>query len=357
ARRAGQVGQGCARRQRAAGVSAVVRTIDVHAHILCPELMGVAGNAGLEMGVEGGVMYFRSGDYVLRGVRFTDSPFSDISKRLALMDRMGIDLQVLSPNPLTYFYAQPAADAERFCRAQNDAVAAVVRAHPDRFAGLAQLPMQAPALAVRELERAVRTLGLRGSYVGSDIAGMALSDPAFEPVWTAHEVLDVPVVVHPAPVDVERPAAAQQGSRQWDLDIVIGFAHDETTAVAHLIYGGVLARHPRLRVHIPHGGGTAPYLRGRIATALARRPWGRALLERPFDALWSQLSFDCLVGTASAMAFLIESEGASRVMLGTNFAGWDQEDGIVAQVRAMPLTDAQRSAVLGGSAARWFNLR
>lgn len=334
-----------------------MRTIDVHAHILCPEVMGVAGAAGPEMGVDDGVMYFRSGEYVLRGVRFTDSPFSDITKRLALMDRMGIDMQILSPNPLTYFYAQSAADGERFCRAQNDAIAAVVRAYPERFAGLAQLPMQAPALAVRELERAVRTLGLRGSYVGCDFAGVALSDPALDPVWAAHEALDVPVVVHPAPVDVERAATAQHGSRQWDLDIVIGFAHDETTAVAHLIYGGVLARHPRLRAHIPHGGGTAPYLRGRMAAALARRPWGRALLEPPFDALWSQLSFDCLVGTPSAMAFLVESEGASRVMLGTNFAGWDQEDGIVAQVRALVLTNNQRSEVLGGSAARWFNLR
>ncbi len=334
-----------------------MRTIDVHAHILCPEVMGVAGAAGPEMGEDNGAMYFRSGDYVLRGVRFTDSPFSDVGMRLALMDRMGIDVQLLSPNPLTYFYTQSAADGERFCRAQNDAIAAVVRAHPDRFVGLAQLPMQAPELAVRELDRAVRTLGLRGSYVGSDFAGVALSDPALDPVWSAHEALDVPVVVHPAPVDVERPAAAQQGSRQWDLDIVIGFAHDETTAVAHLIYGGVLARHPRLRAHIPHGGGTAPYLRGRMATALARRPWGRALLDRPFDALWSQLSFDCLVGTPSAMAFLIESEGASRVMLGTNFAGWDQADAIVEQVRRLALTDDQRNEVLGGSAAHWFKLR
>ena len=334
-----------------------MQTIDVHAHILCPEVMGVAGSAGPEMGVDGGVTYFRSGDYVLRGVRFADSPFSDVALRLALMDRMGIDHQILSPNPLTYFYAQDAANGERFCQAQNDAIAAVVRRHPDRFSGLAQLPMQEPARAVRELERAVRLLGLRGSYIGSDFAGVALSDPSLDPVWSAHEALDVPVVVHPAPVDVERAASAGQGFRQWDLDIVIGFAHDETTAVAHLIYGGVLARHPRLRVHVPHGGGTAPYLRGRMATALSRRPWGRGLLDRPFEELWSQLSFDCLVGTPAAMAFLIESEGASRVMLGTNFAGWDQEDAIVAQLRAMALTDTQCAAVLGETAAGVFGLR
>ena len=126
--------------------------------------------------------------------------------------------------------------------------------------------------------------------------------------------------------------------------------------MAHLIYGGVLARHPQLRVHIPHGGGTAPYLRGRMATAMARRPWGKTLRERPFDELWSQLSFDCLVGTSAAMAFLIASEGAARVMLGTNFAGWDQADAIVAQVSSLPLSPAQRTAVLGATAAKYFGV-
>jgi aminocarboxymuconate-semialdehyde decarboxylase len=333
-----------------------VRTIDVHAHILCPEVMGMAGAAGPAMGLEDGVTYFRSGDYVLRGVAFANSPFSDLSKRLALMDRMGIDHQVLSPNPLTYFYAQPVADGERFCRAQNDAVAAIVRRHPDRFSGLAQLPMQDPACAIRELERAVRDLGMRGSYIGSEFAGTALSDPRLDVVWSAHELLNVPAVVHPAPVNVECAATAQQRSRQWDLDIVIGFAHDETTAVAHLIYGGVLARHPQLRVHIPHGGGTSPYLRGRMATALARRPWGGALRDRAFDELWTQLSFDCLVGSPAAMAFLVASEGASRVMLGTNFAGWDQEDAIVSQVNSLPLPDEEKNAVMCGTAAAYFGI-
>jgi len=333
-----------------------VRTIDVHAHNLCPEVMGVAGAAGPEMGVADGVTFFRSGDYVLRGVPFADSPFSDVPKRLALMDRMGIDHQILSPNPLTYFYAQPVADGERFCHAQNDAMAAIVRRHPDRFSALAQLPMQDPERAVRELERAVRDLDLRGSYIGSDFAGIALSDPRLDAIWSAHAALNVPVVVHPAPVDVERATVNQQGSRQWDLDIVIGFAHDETAAVAHMIYGGVLARHPRLRVHIPHGGGTAPYLRGRMATALGRRQWGKALRERPFDELWAQLSFDCLVGTPAAMQFLIASEGPSRVMLGTNFAGWDQEDAIVAQVNSLPLSAEQRAAVLGATAASYFGI-
>lgn len=336
--------------------TATVRTVDVHAHILCPEVMGAAGAAGPAMGTEGGATYFRSGAYELRGVRFADSPFSDVALRLALMDRMGIDHQVLSPNPLTYFYAQPAAVGVAFARAQNDAIAAVVSAHPRRFSGLAQLPMQDPRAAVAELERAVGALGLKGSYLGSDFAGVTLADRSLDAVWQAHEALGVPVVIHPAPVDVERPRDAQRGSRRFDLDIVAGFAHDETLAVAELMYGGVLDRHPRLRVHVPHGGGTAPYLKGRMATALARRPWGRGLLVRGFDACWAQLSFDCLVGTPEALRFLIASEGAERVLLGTNFAGWDQEDGIVARVRTLGFDASITERVLGASAVELFRL-
>ena len=162
------------------------RTVDVHAHILFPELMGLAGAAGPEMGVADGASFFRSGDYVLRGVKFVGSPFSDVTARLALMDKLGLDHQILSPNPLTYFYALPAADALRFCRAQNDLTAATVAAHPLRFSGFAQLPVQDVDAAISELERAVKALGLVGSYLGSQFGEMELADPKLDPLWAAH---------------------------------------------------------------------------------------------------------------------------------------------------------------------------
>ena len=99
-----------------------MRTVDVHAHVLFPQVMGLCGAAGPEMGERDGVPYFRSGEYVLTAVRFTGSPFSDLGLRLAAMDRLGIDHQLLSPNPLTYFYAQPVDAAAAFCAAQNDAI-------------------------------------------------------------------------------------------------------------------------------------------------------------------------------------------------------------------------------------------
>jgi aminocarboxymuconate-semialdehyde decarboxylase len=330
--------------------------VDVHAHVLFPEVMGLAGDAGPEMGENDGVPFFRSAEYVLTNVKFANSPFSDIKLRLAAMDAFGIDHQILSPNPLTYFYAQPAEFGERFARAQNDALARAVHAHPARLSGLAQLPLQSVEASVRELERAVNDLKLVGGYISNDINGKVLSSSEYEPLWQAFERLDVPVVVHPGTAGAERPAAQKEAMREFDLDIVIGFAADETAAVAHLLFGGVLDRHPNLRVHIPHAGGTAPWLKGRMRTAMERRPWAKGKYKRTFDELWQQLSFDCLVGTDEAMRFLVNTEGAHRVMLGSNFAGWDQESGVVARVKSLGLSSEAERAVLGQNAIDYFKL-
>ena len=330
-------------------------SVDVHAHILLPGVMGTCGAAGPEMGLRpDGVQYFRSGNYVLEHVKFVDAPFSDTGLRLELMDRLGIEHQVLSPNPLTYFYRQPVADAIRFNRAHNDELCSVVAAHPRRFSGFASLPMQDPASAVVELRRAVVDLGLVGSYVGTDFAGRKLSDPAYEPLWDLHEELGVPLFVHPATVDAERGPHEPEAMRRWDLDIVLGFTFDETSAVAHLLFGGVLDRHPRLHAHVAHAGGAAPFVKGRFAQALEKRPWAKGLLSRSLDDLWQQLSFDCLVHEPTTLDYLVRSQGAHRVLLGTNFAGWDQEDDIVAVVGNLPISPAERELVLSGNAERLF---
>jgi aminocarboxymuconate-semialdehyde decarboxylase len=333
------------------------RTIDVHAHVLFPKVMGKCGGAGPEMGLRDGVQFFRSGEYVLENVKFVDAPFSNLERRLELMDRLRVDHQILSPNPLTYFYRQSSSDGLAFCRANNDEMAAAVAAYPDRFSGLAQLPLQDPKLAVEEFERAVQTLGLVGSYIGSDIAGRTLTDTSFEPFWAAHERLRVPCIVHPAPRDAELAPGDVATMRQWDMDLVVGFAADETFVAAQFVFGGILDRHPRLQLHIPHAGGNTPWLKGRFEMAMRKRPWAKGLLERPFDDIWRQMSFDCLIKAGPNMQMLVAAEGADRVLLGTNFAGWDQDDGIVASVEALPISSADRDLVLAGNARRLFGVR
>lgn len=319
--------------------------------------MGKCGAAGPEMGLHDGVQFFRSGTYVLENVKFVDSPFSNLERRLELMERLRIEHQILSPNPLTYFYRPSAEDGLAFCRAHNEEMAAAVAAYPRNFSGFAQLPMQDPHLAVEELKRAVGALGLVGSYIGSDFAGRSLSDPIFEPLWAEHDRLGVPCVVHPAPRDTELAPGEVAQMRQWDLDLVVGFAHDETLAAAELIFGGVLDRHPGLNVHIPHAGGNSPYLKGRFEMAFLKRPWAKSLLSRSLAEVWQQLNFDCLIKPGANMEFLVKAEGVDRILLGTNFAGWDQDDSIVASVEALPISEGDKNKILGGNARRIFGVR
>jgi aminocarboxymuconate-semialdehyde decarboxylase len=192
------------------------------------------------------------------------------------------------------------------------------------------------------------------SYLGSDVAGVPLSDWRFDELWYEHERLGVPVVVHPAPRSAE--AAPDDLFGPWDLEILYGFLVDEAMAVAHLLLGGVLDRHPQLRVHIPHGGGFAPYQKGRLQAGVAKRPWGRGLLRRPFEEQWAQLSFDSAVHRDDALAYLVSTEGVGRVLLGSNFAGWDEEDRSVTMVERLALDAASTEAILAGNARRLFGL-
>ena len=145
--------------------------------------------------------------------------------------------------------------------------------------------------------------------------------------------------------------------RQWDLDLIVGFACDETVVVAQFVFGAILDLHPNLHLHIPHAGGNAPYLKGRFEMAMRKRPWAKGLLGRPFGEIWRQMTFDCLIKPGPTMEFLVAAEGADRILLGTNFAGWDQDDTIVASVESLPIPLADRDLILAGNARRLFGVR
>jgi aminocarboxymuconate-semialdehyde decarboxylase len=303
------------------------RTIDIHAHAVLPEIMGAAGVHGPELYSDpDGTPIFRIGEYRLRGVRYAGSPFMDPDVRLAAMDRAEIDFQLLSPNPLTYFHFIPAADAIAFCRKHNDAMAALVARYPDRLGGTATLPMQDIPAAIAELERAVRELGLLGAYIGTDLT-ITLDDPALDPFYAKLVELDVPLFLHPGPAGIDGPAAPLQLSC-FELDIIAGFAAQETAAVATLIYGGVINRHPRLDVCISHGGGSIALLYGRLKNAVQKRKWVPEHLkpEGAFDAQLSRIWYDAHMHDPASLDLLVARVGGDRLVYGTNFAGWDAPD-------------------------------
>jgi aminocarboxymuconate-semialdehyde decarboxylase len=302
-----------------------MRAIDIHAHVVLEETFGTAGAHGPTLADEDGVPVFRVGSYCLRGVRYRGSPFMDPQKRLAAMDAAQIGVQVLSPNPLTYFHHVAAPDAIAFCRRHNDALAKLVRAHAPRLLGFAALPMQDVSAALDELDRA-RELGLLAGYVGTEF-GSPLDAPALDRFYAGCVERDVPLFLHPAPAGIDGPPGDARLGR-FDLDLVLGFAAEETLTVATLIYGGVLDRHPQLDVCISHGGGAAAYLVGRMAAAARKRAWAPAAIQPDgaFEQRLARLWYDVHVHDPRALGLLRSVVGDERLVYGTNFAGWDQAE-------------------------------
>lgn len=312
--------------------------IDIHAHVVLPAAIGAAGDAGPEIGYTDGEPWFRVGDYVLHGVRYEGGPFMDIDRRLAQMDLHGIDVQLLSPNPLTYFTDLGSDAATRYARTHNDDLASIVAAHPTRLLGAAQLPLQDPEAAIVELTRSVQDLGLRAAYVDTD-PGRALDSSDLDEFYAAVTALNVPLFIHPTSIGPGGPPADPR-LRRFDLDLLLGFAYSETLAIAALVFGGVLDRHPDLDICVSHGGGAIQSLVGRFSRAAEVRAWAsEQLRSEGFAAYLGRLWFDTHMHSDGALGGLIDVVGTERLVYGTNFSGWDaDEPGHRPAVRGADLT-------------------
>jgi len=300
--------------------------VDVHAHVVLDSSIRAAGDHGPFIGVNpDGSPFFQVGaNYRLNGVRYVGSPFMDSDLRIERMNARGIDFQVLSPNPLTYLHFIPANDAERFCRTHNDALARLVADHPDRLGGFAALPIQSPEAAADELERATSELGLLGAAFGTD-APIALDSPAFDGVYEKAVKLGVPLYIHPGPAGIDGPPG-DPALRRFELEIIAGFAAQETLAVATLIFGGVLDRHPAVKICVSHGGGATALLMGRMAKASRVRPWSPSILraDGAFEERLQRLWFDVHLDHSQSIELLSAAVGKEHLVYGTNFAGWDE---------------------------------
>jgi aminocarboxymuconate-semialdehyde decarboxylase len=268
----------------------------------------------------------------------------DIEHRFADMDAAEVDVQVLSATPQSYLYDHEASLALACATIQNDQIAKLVAAHPDRFLGIATLPMQAPELAAAELRRAVRTLKLRGAMIGSNVMGRNLDHPDLEPLWAAASELDAMLLIHPVNV------GAADRLRSYYLNNLIGNPLDTTIAAACLVFGGVMERHPKLKVCLVHGGGFVPYQAGRWAHGWHVRPEPKVNIKQSPEPWIDRFYYDTILHSQKNLEFLIGSAGPKRVMLGSDYP-YDMGTGeCVRQVRALSISDADKAAVLGGAA-------
>jgi aminocarboxymuconate-semialdehyde decarboxylase len=322
----------------------MTQTIDVHAHILTEDTIRLLQREAPKLGPKLSDIGDQFATLEVAGNIYRHFPRGgwDMERRLEEMAAAKVDVQVLSVCPQTFVYGQPAAVAAAFARIQNEQLAQLAKARPDRFLAIATLPMQAPREAADELRHAVRVLGLRGAQIGSNIAGKNLDDPELEPVWAAAAELGAFILLHPINV-----AGADRLSSYY-LTNLIGNPLDTTIAAASLVFGGVLERHPTLKICLAHGGGFVPYQAGRFVHGWHVRAEPKSKLAKPPTESLKRFYFDTIVHSKEALAFLVGNAGAERVLLGSDYPfDMGMPEG-VSQVRSLSVPAADQSAILGG---------
>jgi predicted TIM-barrel fold metal-dependent hydrolase len=315
-----------------------IKTVDVHSHCIFREATAVLGDKAPP----------------LSKIRNSEEAYLGVEERLKAMDAMAIDMEILSINP--FWFGLDRDLAAQVVKIQNEKLAELCASKPDRFAAFASLTLQDPALAVQELETAMKKQGLKGAAIGDIVAGAEFSDPKFHPVWAKAEELGAVLFIHPQGIPELNGRLKGNG---W-LTNTVGNPLGTTIALQHLIFEGTLDRFPGLKIIAAHGGGYLGSYAPRDDHACFVAPSfcdpNIKLKKQPTEYL-NQLYFDALVFTPEALRHLVAQVGVSQVMLGSDEPYiWEQHpvDHVFATTS---LTDAQKIAILGGNAAKLFGLK
>jgi aminocarboxymuconate-semialdehyde decarboxylase len=277
-----------------------------------------------------------------------------VELRLKDMDRMGIDIQALSPAPQqTYYWTEPGLGVE-LSRMVNERLAEIVGRWPDRFVALGTVPLQDVELAVIELERCVKQLGLRGVEINPNVAGKDLTDPSLnlDRFFAKARELDIVIFMH--------PIGFTQGERLMDhyFNNVIGNPLDTTLGTSRLIFDGVMERHPGLKVVLPHAGGFLAHYWARMDHAWRARPDCRTVIKKAPSSYLRKFYFDTIAFDPEMLRNLIDKFGAQQVVLGTDYPFDMGEEDPVGLIGSVPrLSAAEKERIMGGNAARLLKIR
>lgn len=326
-------------------------TVDVHAHVLLPAVEEVvAGQPGLAAARE--LDALRNGPRALEVsagmVRERIPRLTDVAARLAAMDASGVDVQLVSPSPSHYHYWAGADLARTVWELANTGTAAHCAQAPGRLHGLGMVPLQHPDLAAVALDHAL-ALGLLGVEISSHAPGRELSDSAYEPFWARAEETGAILFLHPFGCTLD------ERLDRWYLSNTVGQPVENAVALSHLIFSGVLDRHPGLTIIAAHGGGYLPTHIGRSDHAWRTRADARDCARAP-SAYLRRLYFDSLVHDPDVLRALIAAAGADRVLLGSDFPFDMGTDDPLGALRAAGLPDAEFHAVRGANAAALLSL-
>jgi aminocarboxymuconate-semialdehyde decarboxylase len=341
-------GPTAARRQGTPGRQARPQsvTIDIHSHVAVPEAAQFVA-PHLDMATVPLAHFATPESKALTQKQEADiRARRDHSVRLADLDAMGIDMQMIAPPPLQCYYALPLEIAVKAAQIVNDGIAAFCAVKPDRLKGFGTVPMPDGNEAAKELERCVKQLGFTGVQVITNVVGRELSDPAFAPFWKKAEELGVLVMIH--------PNGFTEAGRltRFYFNNVIGNPLETTIALHYLIFDGVLERHPKLKILAVHGGGYLGAYPGRIDHAWGARSDAHGSLPQPPTSYLKRIHVDTVVFTPYQLAELVRVFGADHVVMGTDYP-FDMADfdpiGHIAGVEGF---DASTIAALAGGNAK-----
>jgi aminocarboxymuconate-semialdehyde decarboxylase len=322
--------------------------IDTHAHWYPPEWVdlilkeGEKNGAKLSKNDKGHVTITAPG-IALKG---TFQPtYVHLSERLKLMDAARVDMHALSlTSPMVYW--APPEFGLKLSQLYNDCCAAAHEQYPQRFVGMMMAPMQAPELAVQEIERAAKLPGVRGLYMATHVNGKNLDDESLFPVYAACEKLGLPIFLHPvSPVGTER-------MRKYHLGNFLGNPYETGIAAASLMFGGVMDKYPKLDVMLPHAGGTFPHLIGRMDHGTTVRAECKHMTKPPSSYL-RRFHYDTITHSDSILLNLIRQVGADRVVMGSDCpADMSYTQPVQVIERINELKSDERELIVSGNAAR-----
>ena len=329
------------------------RTIDMHAHVFTPSCQKlVEGLMAPEMEPFSYWAGKETNEYQVKHTQAIFPKLTDVSVRLADMDAMGIDVQAISTSPLQYYYGVDPDIGRKSSRAINERLAEVAASNPDRFVALGTAPMQDGQAAVSELEHCMKKLGFRGMEIGTNVAGVEIADKRFERFWRRAEELGAVVFLHP--IGFTEPSRLTQHF----LTNIIGNPLDTTVALAHIVFGGVLERYPKLKIVAAHGGGYMGHYPARMDHAYKVRPECHDHISRPPSHYLKKIYYDTMVFDRKQLEHLVNVWGADHVVIGTDYPydmGYYKPVELVEGTAS--LSRAEKNAIIGGNAAKLLGLR
>jgi aminocarboxymuconate-semialdehyde decarboxylase len=325
-----------------------VLTIDMHAHAITEAAFKALARETPSVGLKLTDIDEQSLILEIGGVVQNPFPRSalDLDMRFRDLQRAGIDMQVVSPSPHFFLYDEDPAVTAATAAIVNDELVALAGAHSGRFLVLGTLPLQDPALAVRELLRIMGSPLVRGVIIGTNMQGCNLDDPSLEVFWEAADALGAFILVHPHKI------AGADRMKNYYLKNIIGNPLETTIAAGCLLYSGVLNRYPGLKICLSHGGGFVPYQAGRFRHGWTVRPEDRGAAAEGLEAGLGRFLYDTILHDTDALKFLLDQTGHQRVMLGSDYPfDMGTLDG-VRQIRDLDVEDSVKQALLRDTADR-----